>query len=271
MKHPVRDRILIMLYALVTLCVAAGVLALAFGQIPYEPIEQLFFRAFGVITAKKQVVLTAAAVVLALLALLLISAILPARKQRSSSFAIQRNENGMVRISLKALDALVQRCLGQHAELKVVSSSLYSDEESVRVDVHISLQADISMPLAISSLQKQIKKYLEACSGVAVQEVRVFVDGTLPTNADTVNSPFAIPASMLGFQDALPGGMTEAYEVSTASSEVIDAVAAAPDYEAAYEAEAPAYEEPAVVEQTPAAQADDAAPQEAGEEQGEQA
>lgn len=54
----------------------------------------------------------------------------------------------------------------QHAELKVVTSSLYSDEESIRVDVHISLQSDISMPLAISALQKQIKKYLEACSGV---------------------------------------------------------------------------------------------------------
>ncbi|MFR2151078.1 MAG: hypothetical protein ACLS7Z_11535 [Christensenellales bacterium] len=36
------------------------------------------------------------------------------------------------------------------------------------MDVHISLQSDISMPLAISALQKQIK-YLEACSGVMVQ------------------------------------------------------------------------------------------------------
>ena len=96
----------------------------------------------------------------ALLALLLIAMTLPARKKRSSSFAIQHNENGTVRISLKALDALVQKCLNQHAELKVVTSSLFSDEESIRVDVHITLQSDISMPLAISALQKQIKKYL---------------------------------------------------------------------------------------------------------------
>ena len=55
----------------------------------------------------------------------------------------------------------MQRCLNQHAEIKVVSSSLFSDEETVRVDVHIALQSDISMPLAISSLQKQIKRYLD--------------------------------------------------------------------------------------------------------------
>ena len=84
--------------------------------------------------------------------------ILPSRKKRSSNYAIQRNENGMVRVSLKALETLVKinKCLNQHAELKVVTSSLYSDEESIRVDVHISLQSDISMPLAISALQKQI-------------------------------------------------------------------------------------------------------------------
>ena len=137
-------------------------------------------------------------VLMVLFALRLFSIILPKKKKHSSSFAIQHNENGMVRISVKALEALVQRCLNQHPEIKVVSSSLFSDEETVRVDVHIALQSDISMPLAISSLQKQIKRYLEACSGVKVKEVRVFVDGAIPANAKTAQSPFAIPASMLG-------------------------------------------------------------------------
>ena len=77
----------------------------------------------------------------------------------------------------------------------------------------MTLQSDISMPLAISALQKQVKKYLEACSGVAVQEVRVFVDGTTPATEETVNSPYAIPASLLGMeQDALPESTAHAEE-----------------------------------------------------------
>ena len=54
------------------------------------------------------------------------------------------------------------------------------------------------MPLAISALQKQIKKYLEACSGVMVQEVRVFVDSTIPADEKTEASPYAIPTALLG-------------------------------------------------------------------------
>ena len=182
---------------------------------------------------------------------LLLSAILPAKKQRSSSYAIQRNENGMVRISLKAIEALVQKCLNQHAELKVVTSSLYSDEESIRVDVHIMMQTDISMPLAISALQKQIKKYLEACSGVMVQEVRVFVEGTTPPTEETSQSPYAIPASLLGLgPDALPSGAQEEPQAQPAPQE--EPVAQAEPVAETVAAQEPQAEEPALQEEAPA-------------------
>lgn len=205
MKHPVRDRVVIMLCALFSLCAAVAAVALCAGRLPFEPLMKALERA-AVLDMKARVALAVAAVLFVLIAVLLVAVVLPGKRRRSSSFAIQKNENGTVRISLKALDALVQKCLNQHAELKVVTSSLFSDEESIRVDVHITLQSDISMPLAISALQKQIKKYLEACSGVMVQEVRVFVDNTMPANDETVRSPYAIPASLLGVEttEALP-------------------------------------------------------------------
>lgn len=209
MKHPVWDRILILLCALVALGCAAGVVALLVGKISFDMITGWIAAVdMGKFVVKAAMVGIAALFVL--LFLLLFAMILPSRKKRSSNYAIQRNENGMVRISLKALETLVNKCLNQHAELKVVTSSLYSDEESIRVDVHISLQSDISMPLAISALQKQIKKYLEACSGVMVQEVRVFVDSTIPADEKTEASPYAIPTALLGLDaDPLPVGKPE--------------------------------------------------------------
>ncbi len=206
MKHPVRDRIVILLCSLVALCIAAAAVLLVLGKISVEPAIELLGRLANNMDTnwKWRAALCGGAAVMALIALRLFSVILPAKKKHSSTFAIQQNENGMVRISVKALEALVQRCLSQHPEIKVVSSSLFSNEESVRVDVHVALQSDISMPLAISSLQKQIKRYLEACSGVAVEEVRVFVDGAIPANAATAESPYAIPASVLG-QEQLAG------------------------------------------------------------------
>ncbi len=218
MKHPVWDRILILLCALVALGCAAGVVALLVGQISFDMITG-WIASVDMSRFVVKAAMAGIAALFVLLFLLLFAMILPSRKKRSSNYAIQRNENGMVRISLKALETLVNKCLNQHAELKVVTSSLYSDEESIRVDVHISLQSDISMPLAISALQKQIKKYLEACSGVMVQEVRVFVDSTIPADEKTEASPYAIPTALLGLDaDPLPSAEPEA-AVSEESSD----------------------------------------------------
>ena len=157
MKHPVWDRILILLCSLAALSGAAGVVMLLIGKISLETIVALI-TSIDMSRFVVKAAMVGIAAVFALLFLLLFAMILPSRKKRSSNYAIQRNENGMVRISLKALESLVQKCLNQHAELKVVTSSLYSDEESIRVDVHISLQSDISMPLAISALQKPMHR-----------------------------------------------------------------------------------------------------------------
>ena len=220
MKHPVWDRILILLCALIALGCAAGVVALLIGKISFDMITG------WIASVDMSRFVAGIAALFVLLFLLLFAMILPSRKKRSSNYAIQRNENGMVRISLKALETLVNKCLNQHAELKVVTSSLYSDEESIRVDVHISLQSDISMPLAISALQKQIKKYLEACSGVMVQEVRVFVDSTIPADEKTEASPYAIPTALLGLDaEPLPVAERENREETAAEEETFEEAA----------------------------------------------
>ncbi|MBR1710751.1 MAG: alkaline shock response membrane anchor protein AmaP [Clostridia bacterium] len=209
MKHPVLDRILILICALAALAGAAGAIMVLTGYLPTETIMSVIGRVDPAYP-RHQIFLVIIALVLVLFAVLLINAILPRKKKRSSNFAIQHNENGMVRISVKALETLVQKVLDEHAEIKVVTSSMFSDEESIRVDVHIALQSDISMPLAISALQKQIKKYIEACSGVMVQEVRVYVDSVTPATDETKNSPYAIPNSLMGWeQEQLPRGEAE--------------------------------------------------------------
>ncbi|MBQ7487974.1 MAG: alkaline shock response membrane anchor protein AmaP [Clostridia bacterium] len=196
MKHPVLDRILILVCALCTLLNAAGIVMILSGRLSVDQIAGVW-SAIDPHSIKYQIIMVAAVAVLVLFAILLIGVVLPGRRKRPSNFAIQNNENGMVRISVKALETLVQKVLDEHAEVKVVTSSIYSDEESVCVDLHISLQSDISMPLAISALQKQIKKYIESCSGVMVQEVRVYVDNTTPSTEESRKSPYAIPASLL--------------------------------------------------------------------------
>ncbi|MBR5224633.1 MAG: alkaline shock response membrane anchor protein AmaP [Clostridia bacterium] len=274
MKHPVRDRLLMLLYALASFAAAAALIAFVFGQITPDMISGYTAQLHALPAKTVKIVLLVLSAVLVLLGLSLISAMFPPKKKRSSTFAIQQNENGTVRISLKTIDALVQKCLAQHSELKVVSSSLFSDEETVRIDVHVVLLSDISMPLAISALQKQITRYVEACSGVNVREVRVFVDGAMNGAEKAAESKYALPASVL-CEEPLPvqpeeeAAAEEAPEAEMTVSEEAAETEEAPVIEeapAAEEAAEPETEENPVQQEAPAAEEETAVASETAEE-----
>ena len=107
MKHPVWDRILILLCALIALGCAAGVVALLIGKISFDMITG-WITSVDMSRFIVKAAMAGIAALFVLLFLLLFAMILPSRKKRSSNYAIQRNENGMVRISLKALET---RCV----------------------------------------------------------------------------------------------------------------------------------------------------------------
>lgn len=190
MKHPVRDRILIFIIAILMLVFAAGAVLLTLGMIPMDWITWAVTFAQSGIVAK--VIIWAIALVAALYALGLIGIILPGRSKHKKPFATIYSENGAVNISVKAIESLVQKCLQAHPEIAVVSSAIRSDGDSVRITLHITLLEDISIPLAVSALQKEIRQYVQSCAGVEISDVRVFVD---TVKKEQIESPYRVPAA----------------------------------------------------------------------------
>ena len=93
-------------------------------------------------------------------------------------YVVQRTDTGELRIAVKAIENLVEKCVDLHEEIQLVSMSILNAREGVVVELNISLANNISIPLAVASLQKQIKQYLVASSGIEVREVRVIVEST---------------------------------------------------------------------------------------------
>jgi hypothetical protein len=93
-------------------------------------------------------------------------------------YVVQRTDTGELRIAVKAIENLVEKCIDLHEEIQLISMSIMSAREGVVVELNISLANNISIPLAVASLQKQIKQYLVAASGIEVREVRVSVEST---------------------------------------------------------------------------------------------
>lgn len=106
-------------------------------------------------------------------------------------FVIQQTEIGELRIAVTAIENLVQKCIDVHPEIHVVSMHVRNNREGVVIDLRIALANNISIPLAVASLQKQIKQYLSASSGIDVKEIQVSVETAEDAAAE--GSPYLVP------------------------------------------------------------------------------
>jgi uncharacterized alkaline shock family protein YloU len=116
------------------------------------------------------------------------------RRRGKKGFVVQKTEHGELSISIHAMENLVQKCIDKHEELTLVSNHIENTRDGVVVDLRIGLANGVSIPLVVSTLQKQIKQYITSCSGIDVKEVKVEVE-TASIKAE--KSPYSVPDSLL--------------------------------------------------------------------------
>ena len=182
MKIRVLDRILVFFAGIVLLCTGAGVIAERFFDVPvFDTLADMLFESLTVVIV--------AAAVLVLLGVYCVCMMFR-RYKGKRGFVVQRTEGGELSISIKAIENLVQKCIDKHEELHVMSTGLENSRDGLVIKLRIGLASGVSIPLVVSALQKQIKQYVTACSGVDVREVKVQVE---TASANLKASPFAVP------------------------------------------------------------------------------
>lgn len=112
------------------------------------------------------------------------------RRGKRKDFVVQSTDVGELSISIKAIDNLVQKCVEKHDELHVSSTTLENTRDGLVIGMRVGLANGVNIPLAVNALQKQIKQYVTACSGVDVHEVKVQVDTTAAKGKPSV---YAVP------------------------------------------------------------------------------
>lgn len=111
-------------------------------------------------------------------------------RYKKNEFIVQQTENGEIRIAVRAIENLVRKCTDMHEEIDVSALRISNHRDGVSVDLKASMPNNISIPLAVESLQKQIKQYLTVSTGVSVRDVKVAI---VNTNADlNVSSPYEV-------------------------------------------------------------------------------
>lgn len=104
------------------------------------------------------------------------------RREQKKDFVTQRTDGGELSIAISAIEHLVQQCVDTHAEIQMSDMKVKSHRDGVRILLSISLGSGVSIPLAVTALQKQIEQYVTECTGVEVWEVCVQVDSTSAEN-----------------------------------------------------------------------------------------
>ena len=220
MKIRIADRVLVALAGLVLLTVCAGVVAQVFFDAKIIDTAGLLGAVFTAEEGKLPLIVIGVAAALLLIGLYCVC-MLFRRRRGKKGFVMQQTENGELAIAIKAMEGLVHKCVECHPELKLVHTHLEPGKDGVTVDLRIALASGVSIPLAVGALQKQIRQYITACSGVDVKEVRVQVDTTSDKVAE---SPYAVPELLQN----PPALLREAEKPATPAQVVESAPAAAP-------------------------------------------
>lgn len=189
MKIRIADRILVALAGVVLLAVVAAVVGQVFFGAKIIDEAGVLGTLFTAQEGKLPVVVIAAAAVLLLIGVYCVC-MLFRRRRGKKGFVLQQTENGELSIAIKAMEGLVHKCVECHPELKLASTHVEPGKDGVTVELRIALASGVSIPLAVGALQKQIRQYITACSGVDVKEVRVQVE---TTSDQVAESPYAVP------------------------------------------------------------------------------
>ena len=187
MKLRIADRILVACAGLLLLAGFAGLVAQIFFQADLVSFAE---RVFASESPTAHWALIGMAALLLVLGLYCVMVLFRHRK-RKDRFVLQKNENGELMISLKALETMTRKCVDQHEELQMQNLCLETRKDGILIQIRGSVAGGVSIPLTVESLQKQIRQYVTACSGVDIKGIRVEID---ESGQEVENAPFAIAA-----------------------------------------------------------------------------
>ena len=217
MKIRILDRVMVFVAGLLLI---AGCVALV-AQVLFQ---QDVAGMIGDILSKQS---TLAKIVFVLTALILLALggycvlMLFRRPGRNDKYILQKTETGELEISLETLENLVRKCLEQHPEVDARDLTLENQRDGLEIRISGNVAGGVSIPLTIDTLQKQIKQYVTACSGLEVRNIRVQIDAT---GDELKGAPFAIepPAGIALLRDGDAAEKTESSEVPAQADEVPD-------------------------------------------------
>ncbi len=123
------------------------------------------------------------AVLLVVGLLILLLGISRRSKEKKIRSIIQYHETGEVQVALDAVENMVLRVARQQKGIRDTETQTDYISQGLLIYVKIKVLPDIQIPQLVSTLQQEIKEYVEEITGTSVAEVKVLVENVVTDQA----------------------------------------------------------------------------------------
>lgn len=171
-KQTPGHRILVIILCLAVLAICVVCVLVATQVIPLAGVTAFLELIVG--NWVNALIVGGIALVLAILAFALMFS--GAGSPQPQSTLVRATDHGVIRISLVALDSMVQKHVRSKNVVREVRSTIIPLDDAISIRLRLVLMPEANVPQFTSDLQKSLREYIEGQSGIRVQDVQIYVD-----------------------------------------------------------------------------------------------
>lgn len=101
------------------------------------------------------------------------------KTERNPETSIHNGELGNVSITLKAIESLVKKVIGETEDIKDAKIKIHKQNDCISIILKIMINHDVIIPDMTKELQLNIKDYIENTAGISVTDVKVSIENIL--------------------------------------------------------------------------------------------
>lgn len=163
------DKGLLFIYSLILTIVSGVVLLYTFGlAYPMKLLSHLFYYPY----TNNVITLIVAFILLSSLWFIVLSL---RSNSKNVNAVVQDTELGQVRISINALENIVNRVTYQIKGVKEVKPKIFEANNGIGIFVEVLVAPDLNIPNMTKEIQNEIRDYLDEIVGLKVNNIRIFV------------------------------------------------------------------------------------------------
>jgi hypothetical protein len=100
------------------------------------------------------------------------------REKKIKTKTLKESESGSIRVSVMALQDMVNRYVMESKEVRNHKASIITNEKGIDIDLRLAVVPGTNIPELTSALQSGLKDNIETYSGIFVNNVDILVDDT---------------------------------------------------------------------------------------------